>query len=60
MYLNIYTQQKIPSDNTIPQPVKNFRAIYENVIFITMFRTHHLPYNQRVKTSSHKHNLFNL
>jgi len=64
VYLNIYTQQKIPSDNiinainTISQPVKNFRAFYEYVIFITMFRTHHLPNNQRVKTNSHNHNLF--
>lgn len=58
MYLNIYTQQKIPSDNTISQPVKCFRTFYEKGLFITMFRTHHLRYNQRVKTSSHNHNLF--
>jgi hypothetical protein len=58
MYLNIYTQQKISSENTVLQPVKNIRTFYENVIFITMFRTHHLPYNQRAKTSSNNHNLF--
>jgi hypothetical protein len=58
MYLNIYTLQKIPSDNTTPQPVKNFLTFYEKLIFVTMFRTHHLPYNKRVKTSSHNHNLF--
>jgi hypothetical protein len=59
MCLNIYIHQKISSDNTVSQPVKNVRTFYENVIFINMFRTHHLPYNQTVKTSSHNHNLFN-
>jgi hypothetical protein len=50
MDLNIYTQQKIPSDNAISQPVKDYRTFYEYATFITMFKTHHLPYNQRVKT----------
>ena len=38
--LNIYTKQKIPSDNTVPRPVENYRTFNKNVVLITMFRTH--------------------